>query len=96
MMGAGARHWVPCPGRMKGLRPPRNKSTAEGDGEDFAPLAGGGIVHPEDGAVFPLGEGGGEGVGVEVVGGGIEGEDLPAGATANYLVNCFVGIVALG
>ena len=83
MMGAGARHWVPCPGRMKGLRPPGNRSAPEGDGEDFAPLAGGGVVHPEDGAVFPLDEGGGEGVGVEVVGGGIEGEDLPAGAAVD-------------
>lgn len=41
---------------------------------DTAPLAGAPRVVGVDGAVFPVGSGGGEGVGIGVVGAGIDGE----------------------
>lgn len=44
----------------------------EGDG--VAPLADGAVVDAVDGFVGPLGRGGGEGMGVDVVGGGVVGE----------------------
>lgn len=45
----------------------------EGDG--VAPLADGAVVDSVDGFVGPLGRGGGEGMGVDVVGGGVVGEE---------------------
>lgn len=45
-----------------------------------APLADLGVFYAVDGAVFRLGEGGGEGGAVGVAGGGVDGEELPAGA----------------
>ena len=51
---------------------------ADGDGDDLAPLADGGVVHVEDASVLPLSEDGGLGMGVGAAGGGVEGEGAEA------------------
>jgi hypothetical protein len=72
-----------APRRDRGVKAPRHGSAADSNGDDLAPLAGGGIVHPENGAVFPMSKGSRAGGGVVVVWGGIEGENLPAGAAVD-------------
>lgn len=58
----------------------RLESSSYSDLRDVAPLADALGVFGVGGAVFPLGGGGGEGFGVDVVGAGIEGEEGPGAA----------------
>jgi hypothetical protein len=55
------------------------------DLRDVAPLAGALGVVGVDGAVFPLGGGGGHAGGVDVVGAGIDGEEGPLAGAAFFL-----------
>ncbi len=54
---------------------------ADDDGLDGAPVPFALAVHVIDAAEFPLGEGGGEGGGIDVVRGGVHDEGDPAGST---------------
>ena len=61
------------------------KSSPHGDFRGVAPLADSLGVLGVDGAVFPLGGGGGEGGGVDVVGAGVDGEELPGAGAGVFL-----------
>ena len=66
---------------------------SDDDGLGGAPVSFSLAVHVVDGAVFPLGEGGGEGGGVDVVGGRIDDEGDPAGAAIDLE---FAGVEVVG
>lgn len=71
----------------------RFRLPSDDDGLDGAPVSFALAVHVVDAAVFPLGEGGGEGGGVDVVGGGIDDKGDPAGAAIDLE---FAGIEVVG